>query len=430
MGKDGASRRGKKEWRRIDASDLEAAAAAEAADARCGGPLDAVPDADLFFLDKAKAHSPPLRKTERHRRRALRCDSALQRASLVPAVAWPARQKRAGALQGDVTKPPAAKASVSLARARPPKRQQAVSQLNDAKDVWIGAAPQEMSDLPISASTATRKLSKQVPTAAVAVEIDVPGCSYNPSQQSHQDALGVAVAQEMRTMLQKELEPEPVPMTLPEGRPPLSEEEMFYLETAEDKEGDDEEVDGAQPTQVKGQRQTKLTRADLNRRMRRVAAEKLQAEQLVKKRSAKDIARLPELLEELEDNALSLLDRRVRRKIAREEKRLEGPPRLGKQRFKPEPVQVLLTSELTGCLRKLKGCSTLTRERFKSFQRRGIIEPRLPVRRKLRRKRKEVVQGSQGQKEREGHVEILAMQEARRLRGKVASNVGSDSLNS
>eukprot|EP00850_Spirogloea_muscicola_P018139 SM000163S02307 [mRNA] locus=s163:75063:77214:- [translate_table: standard] len=271
-------------------------------------------------------------------------------------------------------------------------------------------------------------MSKQVPTAAV--EIDVPGCSYNPSQESHQDALGVAVAQEMRTMLQKELEPEPVPMNLLEGRPPRSEEEMFYLETVEDKEGDDEELDGAQPTEYKGQRQMKLTRADLNRRMRRVAAQKLQAEQLVKKRTAKDIARLPELLEELEGNAQSLLDRRVRRKIAREEKRLECPPRLGKQRFKPEPVQVLLTNELSGCLRKLKGCSTVTRERFKSLQRRGIIEPRLPVRRKLRRKRKEVVQGSQGQKEREGHVEILAMQEARRLGGKVASNVGGDALNS
>ena len=38
--------------------------------------------------------------------------------------------------------------------------------------------------------------------------------------------------------------------------------------------------------------------------------------------------------------------------------------------------QVLLSEELQGSLRGLKASSTLARDRFKSLQRRGVIEPR------------------------------------------------------
>ena len=38
-----------------------------------------------------------------------------------------------------------------------------------------------------------------------------------------------------------------------------------------------------------------------------------------------------------------------------------------------------LSSELTGSLRKLKAAPMLAKDRFKSLQKSGIIEPRLPA---------------------------------------------------
>lgn len=66
--------------------------------------------------------------------------------------------------------------------------------------------------------------------------------------------------------------------------------------------------------------------------------------------------------------------------ISKLEKEAEAPPRLGKARFAPEPVAVLLSDELNCSLRSLKASSMLARDRFKSLQKRGLLEPRSRVR--------------------------------------------------
>ncbi len=49
------------------------------------------------------------------------------------------------------------------------------------------------------------------------------------------------------------------------------------------------------------------------------------------------------------------------------------------------PLQVLLTEEADGSLRKLKATPANLLERYKSLQKRGIVEPRKPVRLRHRR---------------------------------------------
>lgn len=51
-------------------------------------------------------------------------------------------------------------------------------------------------------------------TPIPAVEIEPLGCSFNPPFEAHQDALAKAVADEMRKLYNKELEPKPVPLTV------------------------------------------------------------------------------------------------------------------------------------------------------------------------------------------------------------------------
>lgn len=74
--------------------------------------------------------------------------------------------------------------------------------------------------------------------------------------------------------------------------------------------------------------------------------------------------------------------------VAKAENAVSAPPRLGKARFQQEPVQVLLSEEVTGSLRQLKASATLARDRFKSLQKRGLIEPREVARQRKKRSRK------------------------------------------
>lgn len=70
-------------------------------------------------------------------------------------------------------------------------------------------------------------------------------------------------------------------------------------------------------------------------------------------------------------------------------------------------MQVLLSSEITGSLRKLKAAPMLAKDRFKSLQKGGIIEPRLPAVQRRRRKGKTYVQGERGERIRESHDELM-----------------------
>ena len=52
-----------------------------------------------------------------------------------------------------------------------------------------------------------QRLSKAVGAAAPAVAVDLPGCSYNPEPEQHQDALAAAVAAEVSKAIEQELQP-------------------------------------------------------------------------------------------------------------------------------------------------------------------------------------------------------------------------------
>lgn len=147
----------------------------------------------------------------------------------------------------------------------------------------------------------------------------------------------------------------------------------------------------------------RVTRVEQNRRARR--KELLKAEGEAKKVDvlSKEIDCIPDIIEEIAKEDEEKHKRHFRRFVARQERLRVRPPRLGKHKFEPAPVQVLLSEEISGSLRKLKvchlehsfnlsyykasifglnslyllvkGCSTLARDRFKSFEKRGLLVP-------------------------------------------------------
>ncbi|KAH9767376.1 Ribosome biogenesis protein NOP53 [Citrus sinensis] len=162
---------------------------------------------------------------------------------------------------------------------------------------------------------------KKVPKPSVipAVEVEASGCSYNPTFESHQESLAQAVAEEMQKVYRKELGPEPVPITVP-GEVINDEDHILTI-------------------------------------------------------ASSPICSLPNIIEEITKEDEEKQKRHIRRVVAMQERLKVRPPRLGKHKFEPAPTQVLLSEEITGSLRKLKGCCTLVKDRFKSLEKRGLIVP-------------------------------------------------------
>ncbi|XP_023547341.1 ribosome biogenesis protein NOP53-like [Cucurbita pepo subsp. pepo] len=297
------------------------------------------------------------RKIEKKREKVLYCDSIL-------------------------TKNPFVQAVPSSVNKKSKKKQEEASTVKEASQ---DGAKVGMLDLWDDKGEVRSKISKKPkPSIIPAVEVEPPGCSFNPSHESHQDVLAQAVAEEMQKVYRNELGPAPVPLTVP-GEP-ISEEDMLFLDA--DNNTDDEtnldEMDQDENNELEKRplKMRRVTRVEFNKRARHKEQAKKEAEAKKLKGISKDIDSLPDIIQEIAKEDEERDKRRMRRTIAKQERLKSCPPRLGKHKFEPAPVQVLLSEEITGSLRKLKGCCTLVKDRFKSLEKRGIIAPTAKSRRK------------------------------------------------
>ncbi|KAG8479964.1 hypothetical protein CXB51_024996 [Gossypium anomalum] len=312
------SRKGKKAWRaNISTEDIHDFFEKSTKDALSGGSLTSAPTESLFFIDKSQDLSVK-KKIEKKREKVLRVDSMLKKNPFVEAV--------------------------------PSSKQ---------KSQHSGKA---------------RQVSKQ--SIIPAVEVEPPGCSYNPTFDSHQDSLAQAVAEEMQKAYKIELGPQPVPLTV--MGEVVDEDDKYFIE-ADD--GNDDEMDEEnlseddKATEKRPLKTKRVTRVELNKRARRKEQQKKEAEAKKAEEFSKDIDNLPDILQEIAKEDEEKQKRNLRKAIAKQERLKACPPRLGKYKFQAAPPQVLLSEELTGSLRKLKGCATLARDRFKSLEKRGLIPP-------------------------------------------------------
>lgn len=382
-GKKKTSRKGKKAWRaNISNKELDDYVERAALDERTGGALDSIPNETLFFVDKSSDVSL-VKKTAKYREKVLRSDIILERQSQVPPLLAPKRKvKKAKAIKTKIV--PYGGGEIKERNAQ------------HAFDIWGSEDSLSNKDNPNKKKVQSKK-ARSTHHCAAAVEVDVPGCSFNPRFEDHQDALGLAVAQEMQKVYKRELEPLPIPLTVPGV--PIDEEDVYFLEVGHDAEefsSGEEHVGGSRPIKVR-----KLSRADLNKRKRRKDQMRAQEESAKRAKLQRDLLRLKEIKTDIEIEQEEKQKEWIRRTVSKQEKQAQGPPRLGKLRYQPEPMQVHLSEEITGSLRKVKGCYTLAKDRYNSLQRRGLIEPRQPGKRRARKKRKEFEQGSKGHLERE-----------------------------
>ncbi|KAG6396794.1 hypothetical protein SASPL_142951 [Salvia splendens] len=357
-----SSRKGKKEWRaNISTEDIEDYFEKTTKDALSGGSLADVPSDSLFFLDKSRDLSVK-RKIEKNREKVLRCDSVLQRNPFIKAIPSSTQNKKKSNRKG---------------KALPTAVDEDVAQ-GSLKDE--SAHDSGVLDLWEEKGEVKAKIKKKPKTCIIpAVEVEHPGCSFNPHPESHQDALARAVADEMQKIYQHELGPQPIPLVVPGEA--IDEEYKYFLEadaddgTDDDEQNENQDDDGDVDAEKSSQKTKRVTRVEFNRRARRKEQLRIEAEARKVKGLSKDIDSLSEIMQEIAKEDEEKHNRHLRRIVAKQERLKARPSRLGKYKFEPSPLQVLLTEEKTGSLRQLKGCCTLVRDRYKSLEKRGLIIP-------------------------------------------------------
>lgn len=349
-----SSRKGKKAWRaNISTDDIEDFFDNSTKDALSGGSLADVPSESLFYVDKSRDLSAK-RKIEKKRDKVLHFESLLQKNAFVQPV-------------------PSSTTKKSKKKSKDAKKAKDAAEECQKDAAAIGSGLVDIWNEKGEKIVKTKR--KSVTSIIPAVEVDPPGCSFNPPSESHQDALASAVADEMQKVYRDELGPEPVPLTVPGEI--VDEENMYFLD-ADDGSGDDDEnliEDGNLDVEKRLQKTKLVTKVEKNRRARRKEQLRTEAEAKKVENLSKEIDSLSDIIQEIAKEDEEKQKRHLRRVVAKQERLKCCPPRLGKRKFQPAPVQVLLSEEITGSLRQLKGCSTLARDRFKSLEKRGLVVP-------------------------------------------------------
>ena len=162
------------------------------------------------------------------------------------------------------------------------------------------------------------------------------------------------------------------------------------------------------------------TRRQLRDRRKKIFSDqKKEREKDVKIREI-EVSRVKSIKKELKANEVKTEERKEKKKAAAEEK-LHGPVRLSNYKYEPQEIEIKLSDELTGNLRNLKQEGSLLEDRFKSLQRRNMIEVRVKQKtvRKLKRKTFEKRSHKMGWEENQNKVNKRIRMESRLKRRKV-----------
>ncbi|XP_041350608.1 ribosome biogenesis protein NOP53-like [Gigantopelta aegis] len=398
----------KKSWKNIDVSKVEEFLEDERLQERTGGLVADKKDEQLFFVDK-EIEEPDKEPVPQKRKRSsnyLKCYANLELDPLIkPAriahnikkrTVSPKVLEQLGKKVKSVAKLTAKKQRIE-ARREKIKRIKTRNILPRAKyDLWSDSCqstnqPEEIDYFLVVTKKKRVKVPPKYkkPTSELpAVEVPHPGASYNPAFDDYQDLL--LKAEEVE---KKKLKAERKLYNALEGKFPLLKDtptEKTWLEEMsaglhDEKAGEeDENVD------------TDLDKISVNppvrredfktKKQKRKAREqkhelKIATKLKTKKKVENEIFRVKSIKKEIHKQE-TVYEKRATKKEELKEKSKYLPKRIGKHKFEEPELELKLTDELRGSLRLLSPEGHLLEDRFKSLQKRNIIEPRIRAKRK------------------------------------------------
>ncbi|KAM8902575.1 ribosome biogenesis protein NOP53 [Spinachia spinachia] len=385
-----------------------------------GGLLSEKSDESLFFLDAGPPKneqkvSQPAEEQKRSKGKAwrpLRIDLILQRDSLVPipkdvlAYQKPnAKKLRRIAQKGEQL---AASGVVTRRQKRllnrPPVKERtkkAVTEANnnphrDYYDIW-GEEAKDASDPWFLQQTGKTRVSRparmnEKPSVLPAVEVIAAGGSYNPEFFSHQALLQEAHNVEVK----KQKEEDRIDKQLAVNKEHFATEETILKEQVEglveEEEVEDDGGEAASEEDVAvGAIVMAAKKTEQQRRKERVEKLKVQRRRAnrVKLDKQQQLFQLRSIKKTIKEQQANTKVKQEQRKSNQEAEKAQ-PRRLGKLKFQPQDMEVQLSNELAGSLRRLKPEGSVLKDRFKSLQKRNLIEPRERAKFKRRLKLKYV----------------------------------------
>lgn len=173
------------------------------------------------------------------------------------------------------------------------------------------------------------------------------------------------------------------------------------------------------------QESERKTKKERNRERRRRDTQDLQADQRKLKLQRHELSSLSQIQRELREEEEENQAIRLRRQLDKVERLTAEPPKLSKHKFQPMPLQVLTTEEVGGSLRRLKPTTMLAKDRYKSLQKRALIEPRRKIEQKKQGKKVEYIHGERADRAAERQQELQDLRKAKKLRKKKSSGTAA-----
>ncbi|XP_060549807.1 ribosome biogenesis protein NOP53 [Pantherophis guttatus] len=378
-----------------------------------GGPVSEKPDESLFFVDTSNEQQG--QKEQPAKEKPLKIDLILQPDSKVPPpkdilsyqVPNGRKLKRKERLWEKLAEKGVVPRKERLLHQRlqnPPKANTAGADSGTHPsrgfyDIWADSNPLDQAlagqDAFFLEQTKKQPVKrpdrlKKTPSELPAMEIISPGGSYNPSFQSHQALLLQAfeaelVRQKAEERLQRQL-------NFPTAAEAPTQESAFQeqCEGLMEEESEGEEGQGSPPRppeealQAVSSEASPLTATAVRekkteqQRKKEKAAKQLKARELSEKATRlrkQELFQLKSIRLQLKQREAELQRRKQRREAKRKLEAIK-PKRLGRLKYEEPDVDVQLSSELAESLRTLRPEGSILKDRFKSLQKRNMIEPR------------------------------------------------------
>ncbi|XP_021340488.1 glioma tumor suppressor candidate region gene 2 protein-like, partial [Mizuhopecten yessoensis] len=403
----------KKAWKAIDVTEVEDVMEDERMQERTGGLVAEKADDQLFVVDK-DAFDPKENDSKyqkKNRKRALKCHSSLEPdpnikaisishniRKIQPEVERLSRKIKSG--KQTLTE----KQAVKQRKTRNQQRAEARRNKNKVPvanyDLWETDVNDDNrnEDPHYCVVTKRRRINvpkhyTEKPSEVSSVQVPDPGASYNPSYEDHQNLLAKALDVEVkrerkerklynaveakfRTISATELE-ENLRAEMTSG---LNEEEEEQVEFTEEEL---EKLSVAPPIR----REDKKTKVQRNKEKSNKEKEHSKLKEKSVKSREKEFFRLKGIKAEIKAREKDLAGR-AKLKKERHENEGMNTRKLGKVKFEEAEIEIKLSEELAGPLRLLKPEGHLMVDRFKSLQKRNVIEPRLEASKKQKYKPK------------------------------------------
>ncbi|GFR12567.1 ribosome biogenesis protein NOP53 [Trichonephila clavata] len=399
------SRNKKKNWNKnCDISYIEDFLEEKRFEERIGGPVSEKTNEQLYFIQKEAA----TKAEHKLKTKKLRCFQNIGSYSKVPPPVKPCGVPYSKKIKNYSTKVVKREnENICLALQKPKKVSTKLVQKGDRycaeiKDIWAEeeSVDPEVEDLINFRDVYTCKKTPNVPSHRYqkpsllpSVEVPHSGASYNPDYYDHQELLRQAVKVE-EAKQKEELHLKRVLTDMFPTKKEAPTEESILQEMSQGLFEEDEEEENETGSTLISYNppvsfENRITRARKKRREELKEEERLRLQKKLQKKRMSEIFRIKSIKREIKEKD-ALTQKKIERKIQRKADKLYKPNVLSRYKYVAPDLEVKLTEELCGSMRTLKPEGNLLEDRYKSLQRRNLLETR--IRQKMKRKYKPKIQ--------------------------------------